>query len=132
MKALERNKVPMWYALFLGEEDVLDENDRPTGERRMVYSEPKKIWGNINAGFNGRYGINSQSAVEDFGVDLRYDKTLVITDMDCPMDEYSVLIIDRPDVEYNDKGQLIYDHIVIKVDKSINVLSYALKKVNVS
>ena len=69
--------------------------------------------------------------MEDFGIDLRYDKTLVITDMDCPMDEYSVLIIDRP-VEYNDAGQLLYDHIVVKVDKSINVLSYALKKVNVS
>ena len=121
----------MWYALYLGEEDILDGQGNPTGERRPLYSEPVLLYGNLDAGFNGRYGINSQSAVEDFGIDLRYDKTLVITDMDCPMDEYSVLIIDRP-VEYNDAGQLLYDHIVVKVDKSINVLSYALKKVNVS
>ena len=33
---------------------------------------------------------------------------------------------------YDDDGQLVFDHIIIKVDKSINVLSYALKKVNVS
>ena len=131
MKALERNKGPMWYALYLGEEDILDGQGNPTGERRSLYSEPVRLYGNLDAGFNGRYGINSQSAVEDFGIDLRYDKTLVITDMDCPMDEYSVLIIDRP-VEYNSAGQLLYDHIVVKVDKSINVLSYALKKVNVS
>ena len=121
----------MYYALYLGEEDILDDNDNYTGERRKLYGDPVLIRGNLDAGFNGRYGINSQSAVEDFGVDLRYDKTLVITDMSCPIDEYSVLIIDRP-VEYDASGNLIYDHVVVKVDKSINVLSYALKKVNVS
>ena len=131
MKALERNKIPMYYALYIGEEDVLDGNNNPTGERKKVYGTPVLIRGNLDAGFNGRYGINSQSAVEDFGVDLRYDKTLVITDMDCPIDEYSVLIIDHP-VTYDAAGNLVYDHVVVKVDKSINVLSYALKKVNVS
>lgn len=145
MKALKRNAIPVWYALYLGEEDILDTNEHPTGERRARYGPLRKMMANVNAGFNGRYGINSQSAVEPFGVDRRYDKTLVVADMDCPMDEYSVLIIDRPvhyehgqpvfddgASVYDDDGQLVFDHIIIKVDKSINVLSYALKKVNVS
>ena len=45
--------------------------------------------------------------------------------------ESGQVLIDGESV-YDDDGQLVFDHIIIKVDKSINVLSYALKKVNVS
>lgn len=131
MRNLKRNSRPFWYATYKGEEDLLDGEGRPTGERITRYNTPVQIRGNINSSFNGRYGINSQSAIEDFGRDLRYDKTLIVDAPDCPIDEHTVLIIDKP-LEFDDQGEPIYNHVVIKVDKSLNVCSYSLRMVNVS
>ena len=124
MKALKRNAIPVWYALYLGEEDILDTNEHPTGERRARYGPLRKMMANVNAGFNGRYGINSQSAVEPFGVDLRYDKTLVVADMDCPMMSSPSLSLTAPSTTNTDSLCLMTgNRFTMTMDSSFSTIS---------
>ena len=50
--------------------------------------------------------------------------------MDCPIAEDTVLFVDK-NPEYKD-GKPLYDYIVKRVAKSLNSISIAISKVNVS
>ena len=69
--------------------------------------------------------------VEQFGNSLLYDKVIITDDVTCPVDEHSVLCIDSPPA-YDKDGNLIYDYIVKKVARSLNTVSFAVSKVEVS
>jgi hypothetical protein len=71
------------------------------------------------------------SEVEQFGKDLKYDKVIVLDDIDCPIDENSVLFVDKLP-ESDDEGNLLFDYIVKRVAKSLNSVSIAISKVAVS
>ena len=59
-------------------------------------------------------------------------KSVIVTDdIDCPMDENSVLFVDKKP-EFDSDGNPIFDYIVKKVARSLNFASYAISKVNVS
>ena len=60
-----------------------------------------------------------------------YDKVIVTDDMDCPIDENSVLFVDR-EPETSLDGDLLYDYVVRRVSKSLNYISIAISKVRVS
>ena len=61
---------------------------------------------------------------------VSYDKVIVTDDMDCPIAEDTVLFVDK-NPEYKD-GKPLYDYIVKRVAKSLNSISIAISKVNVS
>lgn len=124
MRCLERNKSEFYYSLLLGKEPIKDENGYETGEYTLKYSLPIKY----RASVSSSKGV---AQVEQFGNSLDYDKVIIIDDINCPIDEHSVLCIDcKPD--YDDEGNLLYDYIVKKVAKSINNISYAVRKVQKS
>ena len=56
---------------------------------------------------------------------------IVTDDLSCPIDENTVLFIDK-EPEYDDNGNPLYDYIVKRVAKSLNSISYAVSKVTVS
>ena len=59
-----------------------------------------------------------------FGYLESYDKVLITDDMDCPIDENTVLFIDKePQVV---DGKPMYDYTVKRVAKSLNSISYAV------
>lgn len=121
MRCLERNKTEFYYSLLQGKEPLKDENGYDTGEYTLVYTLPIKMRASVSSS-------KGEAQVEQFGNALDYDKVIITDDIACPLDEHSVLCIDcMPD--YDNEGNLIYDYIVKKVARSINSISYAVRKV---
>lgn len=124
MKIMERNKSTFYYLLFNKKEDVKDESGYSIGEKRVVYDNAVAMRANISA-------ATGQSQVEQFGNFINYDKVIVTDDMTCPIDENSVLFIDKAP-EYDREGNPLFDYTVKRVAKSLNSISIAVSKVTVS
>lgn len=124
MRCMERNKVPFAYCLYLSTEPVLDENGNRTGEKKVNYAEVVKTKANVSS-------ATGEAQEEVFGSLAEYDKVIVIDDPKFPMDENTVLFVDKAP-EFTEEGQPLYDYVVKKVARSINSVSYAIKKVTVS
>ena len=69
--------------------------------------------------------------MEQFGNFVSYDKVIITDDLKCPIDENTVLFLDKKP-EYRENGTPLYDYIVKRVAKSRNFISYAVQKVSVS
>ena len=121
MKCLKRNKRLFYYQLYLGKEKTRDENGFYTGEEVPVYSSVTTCLGNISPS-------KGTTEAELFGSSVQYDRVIVIDDADCPIDEHTVLFIDKKPEGAVPK----YDYIVKKVARSLNSVSYAISKVDVS
>lgn len=124
MKCLHRNKRSFYYALFDEKVAVTDEYGNDTGELKVTYQTPVQMFANVSA-------ATGEAQIEQFGSSLMYDKVIITDDINCPIDEYSVLCIDSPP-SYDGDGNLIFDYIVKKVARSINTVSFAVSKVTVS
>lgn len=124
MKTMERNKSPFWYLLYDKKVPVMDDDGNETGDYRVIYKEAVQRKENISA-------ATGSAQVEQFGNFISYDKVIVTDDLSCPIDENSVLFIDK-EPEYDTDGNPLYDYIVKRVAKSLNSISYAVSKVNVS
>lgn len=145
MRCLKRNKVPFYFSLYLGEEPILDEDGNESGEYKAAYSEPAQMRANISPASG-----NTQS--EQFGKSIQYDKVIVTDDLNCPIDEHSILFVDsipsdmlcdefgqplltESDVPLqveNESGNIPFDYIVKKVARSLNSIAYAISRVEVS
>lgn len=124
MRCMERNKAGFFYLLYDRKEPVTDEDGNETGEETVVYKEAVPFRANVSA-------ATGSSQVEQFGALSGYDKVIVTDDMSCPIDEHSVLFLDK-EPEYGDDGRPLYDYMVKRVAKSLNSISYAVTKVSVS
>lgn len=123
MRMMERNMSTFYYMLYLGKKEILDDWDNATGEYESIYSDPMEMRANISPS-------KGESQVEVFGNLTNYEKTIVISDVNCPIDENTILFIDKG-VEFED-GVPKYDYTVRRVGKSLNSISYAISKVEVS
>lgn len=101
-----------WYALYEG--TVNDD-----GEPHNEYNEPVKALACIS-------GATGYIANAMFGDSIGYDKIIVVDDIDFPVNEYSVLWIDKTP----DDGD--HDYIVKRVSKHLDSIGIAIKKVDVS
>ncbi|MGM9924237.1 MAG: hypothetical protein ACI4EU_08395 [Butyrivibrio sp.] len=126
MKCLKKNMRQFWYALFEKAEETKDANGNYSGLYKSVYTLPRLMSANISA---ARGTTNEQI----FGVDISYDKTISTADMNCPISETSVLWIDNaPVINSDGTTDTPWDYIVSSVAKSLNSVTYAVKKVDVS
>lgn len=136
MQGLKRNQKTLYYQLYAGMVPVyetdLDGNiviDPVTGEPLLTgdfkvgYADPVEFRASISA-------ARGEAQTDPFGVDTQYDKTVCSCDMDLPIDELSVLFVDKKP-EFDDNGNLTNtaDYKVVKVGKSLNSLLYAIKKI---
>lgn len=124
MKTLKRNQTPFWYLLYDRKEPIKDEYGNESGETKVVYQAAVATRANISA-------ATGSAQVEQFGNYAGYDKVIVTDDLSCPIDENSVLFIDK-EPEYDEDGTPLYDYIVKRVARSLNSVSYAVSKVSVS
>ena len=134
MKCLSRNKVKFFYALYESRVPIEDEYGNATGEYEVLHGNPIAFFANISA-------AKGESTTRQFGENESYDKVIVM-DNDSPLiDIYTNLWVDTvPLLDENgalaldEKGEVItpHDYIVKKVAKSINSVSIAISKVNVS
>lgn len=142
MKTLKRNKRKFYYATYQGNVEILDANGNHTFEKRNTYSEWKEFHANISP-------ARGESSAALFGNDVSYDKTIVTDDLDCEIDENTVLCIDiAPNIppqptettevtsNVTDKVdppfEPVYDYIVTKKAVSLNFIQYAVTKVKVN
>ena len=124
MKTMERNKVPFWYLLYDRKDPIVDEYGNESGEQRIYYKSAVQMESNVSA-------ATGSAQVEQFGNFISYDKVIVTDDLTCPIDENTVLFLDK-EPEYDEDGTPLYDYIVKRVAKSLNSISIAVSKVSVS
>ena len=134
MRCMNRNKVKFFYSLYEGREPITDEYGNVTGEYDAKHGNPTEGYANISA-------AKGETQTRQFGESETYDKVIVMDNEAPPIDEYAVLWVDlTPQLDengslaVNEKGEIItpHDYIVKKVAKSLNVVSIAICKVNVS
>ena len=150
MRCLKRNKSCFYYALYVGKrENILSydtptelpfelnsvsigENGYMTGEYQPIYGKPELCKANISA-------AKGEIQTRQFGEQENYDKVIVLDDIDTPINEYSILWVDKKPLLAQD-GTLVlndneivtpHDYIVKKIAKSLNSVSIAISKVNV-
>lgn len=123
MKTMARNKTAFWYMTYADRVPVTDEYGNEIGEL-VTYNEPVMLRANISP-------ATGSSQVAQFGSLAGYDKVIVTDDVNCPIDENSVLFIDKA-VEITDDGKPLYDYTIKRVARSLNSVSYAVTKVSVS
>lgn len=104
-------------------EQIQDEYGNESGTR-VIYGNPVEMWANISPAS----GIDQ---TQQFGNLADYDKVIVTTDIDCPIDEHTVLFVDK-EPEHNLDNDLMFDYIVKRVARSINSISIAISKVKVT
>lgn len=123
MKLMKRNLTPVYYCLYSDRQPILDDDGYETGEYRVGYGEAVQLMCSVSP-------ATGYAQAEMFGNLESYDKVLITDDMTCPIDENTVLFIDKePEFE---NGKPKYDYTVRRVAKSLNVISYAVSKVKVS
>lgn len=123
MRCMDRNKSAFWYLLYDGKTMNMSDDGYETGQMSVKYKDTVKMLANISP-------ASGAAQVEQFGQFVSYDKVIVTDDIDCPIAEDTVLFVDK-NPEYED-GKPLYDYIVKRVAKSLNSISIAISKVNVS
>lgn len=128
MVSMEINKSTIWYSNRTGNEPVRDEHGLMTGELRMTYSNPVPI----RVSLSESIGLNNLSAqgiaeLEPYGIATNYTHRMITEDMNCPIDEQSIIWHERDpgdnpyDVPYNFR--------VIRASKTLNYKMYYLRQV---
>lgn len=126
MRILNRNKVRIYYANYLYNFPLTDENGRRTGEYQVLYSSPTEVSANVSA-------ARGEVTTRQFGEDTSYDRIIVLDSPELPIKETSVFWIDTSPVIADDgTTSTPHDYIVKQVAVSLNSISIAVSKVNVT
>lgn len=118
MRTLAKNKVKLYYALFVSKEPIEDEYGNITGYD-VVYDEPVEIKVNISPS-------HGEMATRLFGESVHYDKVLMFDIKGPAIDELTRFWIDNLIIEKP------HDYEVKMIGKSLNSMAVAIKKVSVS
>lgn len=119
MRNLRKNLEPVFYRLYEGQEEILDEFENSTGTYIPIYSELKSAMLCISPN-------KGTSEVNMFGSFADYDRTMTTSDTSCKIDESAVLWIDGADTNG------AWNYIVKTVAPWKNSISFAIKEVSVS
>lgn len=129
MRTMQRNQQTIYYRLFnttAPVEGTYDEYGNPleSGEYGASYSDPVEMMCNVSP-------ATGSTNRNQFGNLENYDKVIVTTWTECPIDEASVLYIDSVPTKTGNVWSS-HDYVVSRVSKSINGISIAVRKVDVS
>lgn len=119
MRSLLRNQQPVFYKLYLGDEEIVDEYGNPTGSYVPQYGELRSAMLCVSPN-------KGNSEVQMFGSLEDYDRTMTTADTSLPIDEDSILWLDGIDT----RGP--HNAIVRRRAPWKNSISFAIKNVAVS
>ena len=126
MRCMARNKSKFYYASYIGETEIIDEYGNATGEYEVSYSNPIEVLGNVSA-------AQGEMQSRQFGESESYDKVIVLDDRNAPIDEHSLLWVDTlPHLNNDGSTETPHDYIVKRIARSLNGVSIAISKVDVS
>lgn len=117
MRDLNRNKRTIYYALYLGETDIVDVNGNLTGESESAYGNIEMLRVNVSA------SVGTDEA-QAFGGFTNYTRTITVSDPSCPLNEDSI-------VWFGVDTSGPHNYIVTRKADSKNGLLYALLEVKV-
>lgn len=127
MRTLLRNLRTLYYCQYDHREDIIDEDGNITGDYRIIYQDPVPLKANIST---------ARGTVQDevFGQDISYDRVVICDDPDCPINEDSVLFVDKlPEMDDTvSPPRPIYDYVVRRAARSLNSVAYAIERVDVT
>lgn len=140
MRTVRKNKQRLMYALYKGKAEptivkyrdgnpMFDDDGNYIYEdistNDILYDDPVPFFGNIAFKSGESEGMAYGVSIGD------YDSTLIMKLGELPIDETSLIFKDSSP-EYDDNGNLISssaDFTVIKVQPSLNLVTYLLKRV---
>jgi len=119
MRTLEINKQPMWYALYTGKTEVVDDYGNHTGTFKLTYSDP--VYYPVNMSQS-----RGTADLDAFGITADYDRTFVTTDMSCPIKEDSIIWFGA------DPTKDPHNYVVYQIANSLNSITIAIRGVDVT
>lgn len=122
MKLLHRNLRPIYYCLYDRTTVMHDEEGYENGDKSTSYFAPVELLCNVSP-------AKGAAQIETFGNLENYDRVIITDNMDCPIDENTVLFVDKP-AQWEGGTVIGYDYKVIRVAKSFNTISIAISKVD--
>lgn len=126
MRTLRRNQISIFYANYRRKDPLKDEYGNLTGEYDIAYENPVEIRANVSA-------ARGEATTRQFGDDEGYDRVIVLGDPKFPVTATSIFWIDTvPDIAEDGSTNTPHDYIVKQVATSLNSVSIAVSKVNVS
>ena len=123
MRALDRNKQTLYYALYTGLTEVTDDNGFYTGQDKPSYTDPVKVRMNIST-------ARGEAFLQPYGISDDYTHALVTSDMKCPIDEHSILWLGIEPVV--DGNTVPHNFVVTRVARSLNSITYLIRAVDES
>lgn len=126
MRTMTRNRRVFYYA-SLEAVGMSQDADGNYVENQFTYSDPVKAHGVFSV-------TNGEASLQLFGMNERYDKVITLNFEDDFLKVGSILWVDVvPEIdEETGKTETPYDYIVVKAVKSLNFVSVAIRKVDVS
>lgn len=126
MRTLRRNKQKIYYALYSAKTDAIDAQGFFTGESVKTYGDPVALKINVSP-------AEKNLTIEPFGTATDYSHTMVTCDMDCPIDEETILWIGKePYTDDNPPVLTAHNYRVVRVAKSLNNIMYAIREAEIS
>lgn len=119
MRNLKRNLEPVFYRMYEGQEEIIDEFGNSTGDYFPIYGDLKSAMLCVSPN-------KGTSEVQMFGSFADYDRTMTTADTTCKIDENAVLWIGGADTTG------AWNYIVKRVAPWKNSISFAIKEVSVS
>jgi len=117
VRCANRNYQKVYYATYEGVTTTTDEWGNEDGQA-VSYSEPVALNCNISAAKNAEFA-------DIFGINIDYDRVLILPVREFPIDEHSVLWVG---VDPNTEP---YNYVVRRVSSSVNNTAIAIKRVDV-
>lgn len=118
MRDLIRNKRGLWYAIPVSSTPILDEYDNDTLEVETAFSSPLHLQANVSANVG-------QEAIEVFGSQTEYSRTVSITGGECPLAEGCLVWFNKVPNDTGDDN----NYVVARVADSKNGFLVALREV---
>ena len=118
MRDLKRNQRKLWYAVPTGTRPIVDEYGNDTLEVEMVYLPPVQLAANVSANMG-------QEAVEVFGSQTEYNRTICISGWECPLIENCRVWFGKDPNAVGDDN----NYVVARVADSKNGFLVALREV---
>ena len=127
MRSLARNKQKIYYALYKGKTEIVDDYGNKTGEYDVSYDTPVEFDINVSA-------ARGTADVDPFGINANYTKVMVTNDLSCPIDEYTALWIGITPTVMEGEVEVAVPHnyVCVKRAPSINSISFAIREVSVT
>jgi hypothetical protein len=119
MRDLARNLSLVRFKTYKGETEIINKQGFPSGNFAPVYSDIQTARLCVSAN-------KGTSETSQYGTLLDYDRVMTTSDVNCPINEDSVLWLDGASTDEP------WNYIVKRRSQSLNGVSYAVKKVTVS